>query len=176
MIAAFEQPIPQPPRGTSSWLAAVLTAGSVVWLAILILAPVLLRPGDSPLSRGAALVYAAASAICHQRPERSFNLDGVQLPVCARCLGLYASGAAAALLASGRWRRRVTAPRAARTTLALAAFPTALTVALEVAGLAAPSNLLRATSALPLGAAAGWIFVRLLRAEAVDAAESKAGG
>jgi hypothetical protein len=56
-------------------------------------------------------------------------------------------------------------PRATRTALALAALPTALTFALEFAGLAHPSNIVRAVAALPLGAAAGWIFVRSLRAE-----------
>ncbi len=27
--------------------------------------------------------------ICHQRPERSFFVNGSQLPICARCIGLY---------------------------------------------------------------------------------------
>jgi uncharacterized membrane protein len=25
---------------------------------------------------------------CHQRPERSFFLDGRQVPICARCFGM----------------------------------------------------------------------------------------
>ncbi|MDD3394962.1 MAG: DUF2085 domain-containing protein [Anaerotignum sp.] len=29
------------------------------------------------------------SAVCHQMAERSFILDGKQLPVCARCTGIY---------------------------------------------------------------------------------------
>lgn len=41
-----------------------------------------------------AFIFAAGSVICHQLPERSFFLDGRQLPVCARCTGLYLSGAA----------------------------------------------------------------------------------
>ena len=41
----------------------------------------------------AAVMYAAGSFICHQIPERSFHLDGIQLPVCARCFGLYGGGA-----------------------------------------------------------------------------------
>ena len=40
-----------------------------------------------------AVIFAVGAVICHQRPERSFFLDGHQLPVCARCTGLYLSGA-----------------------------------------------------------------------------------
>lgn len=130
------------------------------------LAPVALQSGPA-LSVLAAMVYRGAGLICHQRPERSFHLAGVQLPVCARCTGLYMSGAVAALAACGGWRRRVAAPRATRIAFAMAAVPTALTIAVELAGLAHPSNDVRAMSAIPLGAAAGWIFVRSLRAEAL---------
>jgi uncharacterized protein (DUF2344 family) len=47
----------------------------------------------------------------------------------------------------------------------LAALPTAITLAIEWSGAANPGNMLRVASALPLGAAAGWLFVRMLRAE-----------
>ncbi len=147
-------------------LAAALTVGALLWAATLLLAPFALQRGRE-VSTASALIYQGASLICHQRPERSFHLAGVQLPVCARCLGLYLSGAAGALVAmSGR--RRAEMPRAPRILFALAAIPTALTFAVELAGLAHPSNTLRAVSALPLGAAAGWIFVRSLRAEAEE--------
>src|SRR5262245_11882327 len=39
------------------------------------------------------LVYGIGSGICHQLPERSFYLWGRQLPVCARCAGIYAGAA-----------------------------------------------------------------------------------
>jgi uncharacterized membrane protein len=145
-------------------LAATLTVGALLWTATLLLAPFALQRGRG-VSMASALIYQGASLICHQRPERSFHLAGVQLPVCARCTGLYLSGAAGALAAWSGWRRLVM-PRATRTAFALAAIPTALTFAVELAGLAHPSNTVRAMSALPLGAAAGWIFVRSLRAEA----------
>jgi uncharacterized membrane protein len=146
-------------------LACALTAGALLWIAAIVLAPFALQSGPV-LSAAAAFLYQGASLICHQRPERSFHLAGVQLPVCARCAGLYVSGAAAALSAWSDWRRRIAAPRRTRTVFALAALPTAVTLALEVAGLAHPSNGVRALSAFPLGAAAGWMFVRALRAEA----------
>ena len=40
-----------------------------------------------------------------------------------------------------------------------------MTLAIEWTGAANPGNAVRATAALPLGAVAGWLFVRLLRVE-----------
>src|SRR4029450_12060460 len=42
--------------------------------------------------------YLVGSLLCHQRPERSFFLWGSQMPVCARCTGIYAGAAIAALV------------------------------------------------------------------------------
>ena len=104
-----------------------------------------------------ASVYAFGSLICHQRPERSFHAGLAQLPVCARCWGLYlgaALGAAAGLtvhavrLPSREWTRYDV-----RSMLWLAALPTAITWACEVAGLWTPSNTTRFIAALPLGVA-----------------------
>jgi hypothetical protein len=58
-------------------------------------------------------------------------------------------------------------PRRGRTALLAAALPTAMTVALEWAGVAHVSNATRALASIPLGLAAGWIFVRTLRAETI---------
>jgi uncharacterized membrane protein len=156
---------PEYNRQVQRGLAAALTAGALLWAATLLLAPFALQRGAG-VSTASALIYQGASLICHQKPERSFHLAGIQLPVCARCTGLYLSGAAGAIVAWSGWRRRPAMPRATRTALAFAALPTALTFGLEFAGLAHPSNIVRAVAALPLGAAAGWIFVRSLRAEA----------
>lgn len=101
-----------------------------------------------------------SSRICHQRPERSFQVAGVQMPVCGRCFGLYVSGALGAVLA---WGRRRIAPDRTRLVLAMAAMPTAITWSSEAAGLSAFSNVSRAMAALPLGAVAGWVFVQMLR-------------
>ena len=84
------------------------------------------------------------------------------MPVCARCAGLYLAGALGALAA---WRGAPGAPSRTRALLATAAIPTILTLVLELSGAAAPGNVARSLSALPLGAAAGWVFVRLLREE-----------
>lgn len=149
-------------------LAVVLTIGALAWGATLFVAPFALTSSNPRLVAAAAAVYSGAGLICHQRAERSFHLAGVQQPVCARCTGLYVSGAAAALAAWLLWRRP-RAPRGIRRVLGLAAAPTALTVALELAGLVYPSNMVRAMCALPLGAAGAWVFIQSLRAEAVEA-------
>jgi uncharacterized membrane protein len=145
-------------------LAAALTAAALLWTAALVLSPFALTTPNRRIAQVATMVYGGCGLICHQRPERSFRLAAVQLPVCARCLGLYLSGAAGAL-AAWPWRRRAVATRHARALFALAAIPTALTLGVEFLGIAYPSNTTRAVSALPLGAAAGWVFVLSLRAE-----------
>ena len=67
-----------------------MAALAIGWLGLLIAGPV----APTPI---ATLLYAIGSVICHQRPERSFHLDAVQLPVCARCLGIYVGAAAGTL-------------------------------------------------------------------------------
>jgi uncharacterized membrane protein len=119
---------------------------TTAWIILLVAAPT--AAVGAPAS---GLVYAFGALICHQRPDRSFYLGAAQLPVCARCVGLYAGGAAAALvsmLATGCIRMR-----GARIMLLGAALPTALTWLLEASGLASPSNVTRFMAALPLGAA-----------------------
>jgi uncharacterized membrane protein len=47
------------------------------------------------------------AAICHRITDRSFAINGRQLPLCARCTGMYLGVALAfgVLLLAGRWRR-----------------------------------------------------------------------
>ena len=139
--------------------AVALTTAAVLWVVALVGAPIALaRPA---LALPATLVYDVSSRICHQRPERSFHVAGGQLPVCARCFGLYFSSALGALLAWGSSRPLRSA--SSRGLLALAAIPTALTWALEFAGVFPFSNASRALAALSLGLAAGWVVVQLVR-------------
>ena len=140
-------------------LAAALTGAALLWAVLIVSVPALLH--SEALAAPAAIVYVGASRVCHQRSERSFRLAGVQLPVCARCAGLYVSAAAGALAVWMRRRRRERA--APRTVLLVAAVPTVVTWVLEH-GFGVPfSNVARAAAALPLGASAGWLVVGLLR-------------
>jgi uncharacterized membrane protein len=142
-------------------IALILTAGAALWMAALIAAPLAAAHADT--SAAAFLIYRAAALVCHQNPDRSFHLLDVPMPVCARCAGLYASGMVAACLA---WFGPPSVSRRTPVLLALAAAPTVITVAIEWTGLAHPGNGGRAVASLTLGAAAGWVFVRMLRAEA----------
>jgi uncharacterized membrane protein len=116
------------------------------WVAALLLAPDALRP--------------LCGVICHQRPERSFFVGGSQLPVCARCTGLYV-GAAVAVPLALLIATRLSA-RGARAALALAALPTALAWTLEFTGIAPFSNIVRFVAALPLGGAAAWLVLAVI--------------
>ena len=109
-----------------------------------------------------AIIYSVGGVICHQRPERSFFWDGHQLPVCARCTGLYLSGAVGLAAWCGvkvarRWRPITVDTRVALRAIAIAAVPTALSVASGAAGAWDGSNATRAVFAIPLGACAGAI-------------------
>ena len=141
-------------------LVRALVIAALAWVAALILAPLAIASNRAVLSLGAAGVYAAGARICHQRPDRCFRIHDLPMPVCARCTGLYTGAAAAAplalLFASGLSSRR------ARRIAAVAALPTLLTWGLEIAGLAHPSNIVRAIAALPLGAAAAWLVLATL--------------
>jgi uncharacterized membrane protein len=142
------------------YLALALSWAAVSWTAALLVV------GLQPVHRGSpvliAAVHGVGALVCHQRPERSFHSRGGRFPVCARCTGLYLSGAAGAVLG---WLGLARSPRRTRLVVLSAAMPTALTLALEWLGLAGVSNQARALAALPLGGAAGWLFVRMLRAE-----------
>jgi|RhiMethySRZTD1v2_1073278.scaffolds.fasta_scaffold02623_12 uncharacterized membrane protein len=142
-------------------VARCLTSAAILWAAAIFLAPLahLLHVGGT----FAEIVRMAGALVCHQRVERTFEIAGDSMPVCARCTGLYLSGALGAVAA---WLTVPLMPRRTRTVIVAAAVPTIVTIAVEWAGLAQPGNVGRALAAVPIGAACGWIFVRLLRAEA----------
>lgn len=132
-------------------LAPAVTLAALAWLTLLILAP-LVTPSI------ATVVYTVGGVICHQLPERSWHFGGVQLPVCARCLGIYAGAAAAASIhaiagfvaSSARWR--TLSPRTARRLFLLTAAPTLVTAALDWAGVWHTSNLVRLIAGFTVGA------------------------
>jgi len=110
----------------------------------------------------ATLIFTIGGVICHQRPERSFFLEGQQFPVCARCTGLYVSGVVGLMSWFGwklarRWRRIEIDPRVALRVLILAAVPTVVSVATGTMGWWDGSNVTRALLAIPLGVSAGAI-------------------
>jgi uncharacterized membrane protein len=149
-------------RDGATALSAAITLAAVVWLSIVIVSPWVLAHGRGRLLGLTA--YEIGARICHQRPERSFHIAGVQMPVCARCFGLYFSGALGLSLA---WlQRRRLSPMVTRVALAVAALPIVVTVALEYLGTIAPTNVERMLTALPLGFVAGLVIVGSLASSA----------
>ncbi len=120
----------------------LLAIGLLLWVVLLFAVP--------------GVLFPVGHFICHQRPERSFFIGGQQLPVCARCTGLYLGaalaipfGISAAIAASSRRNRRI---------LLVAALPTLITWTLEFAGIVPFSNVARFVCALPLGFVAAWLI------------------
>jgi hypothetical protein len=151
-------------------MVKILVAASIAW-------PLVMAAGvwDRALTGGSPwtnILYAAASRICHQRPERSFHTAGVKWPVCGRCSGLYLAAPLGALAAvsmrprrrrpgstrAGSWRIQNTSAML----VALASLPTAVTIVAEWTGLLPVSTLARALAALPLGGAIAFVIVRVV--------------
>jgi uncharacterized membrane protein len=134
-------------------MRALLALTAVVWLALLILAPVLPVPI-------AGIVYALGSRICHQRAERSFHLFAAQLPVCARCAGIYAGAAIGSLLAVSGSIREQSGAVSARMLLAAGALPTLITLIAEWSGAWTGGNDARAAAGIWLGVAVALVVAR----------------
>jgi len=140
-------------------LACLPVLVSAGWVIVLIATPML--PGWA-----GAVVYGLGSFVCHQLPDRSFHVAGFQLPVCARCLGIYVGaslGVASVWLRSDRGRTVLPMPaRELRWLAAVAATPTLVTVAFEMVGAWYPSNNTRAFAGLPLGMLVGLVVMNAL--------------
>ena len=145
-----------------------LASAAILWFAAILIAPFAIDSTHAATATGAACVYATGSFVCHQRPERSFSLGGRQMPVCARCAGLYA---AAAAFAFGFGFGATSAPFGATASMSasrnrwiafVAALPTIVTWLIEHLGFVHLSNPTRFVAALPLGAAVMWLLLGVL--------------
>ena len=158
-------------------------AASVVW-ALLLPAATFAASHAAPAPFWYALifvVYGAGSVVCHQLPSRSFYLWAAQMPVCARCTGIYIGAAAAAVVATIRLRQKIrlkppfdTSAYEARVMLTIAALPTALTLIYEWTTRDTPSNAIRALAGVPLGAAVALVIVNTLRSPVEARPEGRA--
>jgi len=86
-------------------------------VALLVIATFLLSPPWTVLGKTRLVGYA----ICHQIPERSFHLGGHQLPLCARCTGIY-MGALTGFALMALWGRRASGMPPAPVVLVLVGF------------------------------------------------------
>jgi uncharacterized membrane protein len=107
----------------------------------------------------ASAIYQSLKTVCHQVPERSFQLAGHPLAVCARCFGIYAGFAVMVLLypLATRGLRLTRTPR--REWFLLALMPTAIDFMLGVTGWWANTHLSRALTGAWLG---GWLVFYLV--------------
>ena len=170
-----------------SVLRPAFIAASIAWAALLVIAPWFAAQAHAAPIEGAFLfaVYAIGGGICHQRPERSFFLWAEQMPVCARCAGIYFGAAIAAIIAmvmaaaplkgrpttEGRLttERRPTnagAAAVARAILIAAALPAVFSLLYEWTTGQMPSHWARAATGLPIGAAVAWLVLAALHTEA----------
>lgn len=99
------------------WLVSAAVVAVIV--SLIVIAPVAAASGHNEIADG---VYRGFGIFCHQRPDRSYFIEGHKLAVCSRCTGLYA-GFAFTLLIYPLLRslRSVTTPP--RKVLFLAALP-----------------------------------------------------
>jgi len=67
------------------WLVTVAVVTIIVLL--IVIAPVAAASGHSEIAEG---IYRGFGIFCHQRPDRSYFIEGHKLAVCSRCTGLYA--------------------------------------------------------------------------------------
>ena len=75
--------------------------GVVIAVLAALVAAIVAAPVMGP---GGAAVYAAFGWVCHQEPERSWELTGRPLAVCVRCLGLYLGALAGSVVGLRFWR------------------------------------------------------------------------
>ena len=66
------------------WL--ISAAAVLLLVSLIVIAPISAANGHSDVAQG---IYRAFGAFCHQRPERSYFIDGHKLAVCSRCTGIY---------------------------------------------------------------------------------------
>jgi uncharacterized membrane protein len=131
---------------------------ALTFIAGFVLVP-LMQSAGTP---GALWIRAAYAPLCHQMSERSIELQGTPLAVCARCTGLYLGGALGLFLAAWLVVGRARRPRPSL--LAWAVAPTLIDALLPWVGLPGLPNLDRLIVSIPAGTVAG-VFLALGVAE-----------
>ena len=140
------------------WLvsAAVVT----LIMSLIVIAPVAAASGHSEFAVG---IYRAFGIFCHQRPDRSYFIDGHKLAVCSRCTGLYA-GFAFTVLIYPLVRSLRSAATLPRRVLFLAAVPLLVDFSLNLFGIWENTH----TSRLLTGALLGSVVVFYVMPGIVD--------
>lgn len=119
---------------------------------------------------------AGFSLVCHQIPERSFNVMGDPLAVCHRCIGIYAGLFLASLLFTviRRWDRLIM--RRVGIVILLSLVPMGVDWMAGLSGLWESSAATRVLTGVAFGAIAGYLFARALREVICDLARPSTEG
>jgi uncharacterized membrane protein len=140
------------------WLvsAAVVT----LMVSLIVVAPVAAASGHNEIAEG---IYRGFGIFCHQRPDRSYFIEGHKLAVCSRCTGLY-GGFAFTLLIYPLVRGLRSAATPPRRVLFLAAIPLLIDFSLTFFGIWENTH----TSRLLTGALLGSVVVFYVMPGIVD--------
>ena len=151
MYASASQYVPQTGsnrRPTAMWASISMLA--LLFVAIIAGVPIAIANGYEAIGN---TIYLNLRHLCHQIPERSFFISGHPFAVCARCTGIYAGFAGAALAYPiFRSLRQTNAP--ARKWLFIAAAPLAIDWAIEFFGFLPNTHTSRFLTGALLGATA----------------------
>jgi len=140
------------------WLVSAAVVMLIV--SLIVIAPVAAATGHRELAEG---IYRGFGIFCHQRPDRSYFIDGHKLAVCSRCTGLYAGFAFTLLLYPlVRSLRSVAIPP--RKLLFLAALPLFIDFSMNLLGIWENTH----TSRLLTGALLGSVTVFFVMPGIVD--------
>ena len=136
-------------RPLAFWAVSAVTVAFLV--ALVVVAPLAAASGHEAW---AEVIYRAFGILCHQRPDRSYFIEGHKLAVCSRCTGLYA-GFAFTLLLYPLVRSLRTTTTPPRSWLLLAAVPLGIDFSLTFFGIWENTH----TSRLLTGALLGSVAV-----------------
>jgi len=129
---------------------AVSAAIVVSLVSLILVAPLAAASGHNEI---AGAIYRGFSVLCHQRPDRSYFIDGHEFGVCSRCTGIY-FGFALTLLAYPLLRSLRTTTTPARKWLLLAALPLVIDFSLTFFGVWENTHTSRLVTGLLLGSVA----------------------
>ena len=129
------------------WL--ISAAVVLLLVSLIVVAPVAAAGGHTDVAEG---IYRAFGTLCHQRPDRSYFIDGHKFAVCSRCTGLYA-GFAFTLLIYPLIRSLRNATTPPLIFLILAAIPLAIDFSLTFFGIWENTHTSRLLTGALLGSA-----------------------
>ncbi len=109
MDAVFEEP----PRRVPRWLSFLVAAAALIVFGVW-----LVKTPPGLLGKLDAIAYA----ICHRIAVRSFQVDGVPLPLCARCTGIYLGVMTSLFVMIVRGRTRISQLPTPKVLIALGVF------------------------------------------------------